>query len=120
MASILVVDDDLDILRMLAGIIEDKGHRVVTAANGKLAIAAFDATSIDLVVTDIFMPETEGMETIAAIRKRRRATRILAISGYRDVEFLSMARSLGADAALPKPFSAATLIETIDRLMEVA
>ena len=105
---------------MLAGIVEDQGHRVVTAPNGTLALAAFEARPIDLVVTDIFMPETEGMEIITTIRKRGLSTRILAISGHRHDEFLAMAKSLGADATLPKPFTAAQLIEAIEKLIAPA
>jgi CheY-like chemotaxis protein len=117
MASILVVDDDPLILSMLAGIIEDKGHQVTTAENGTRALAAVAAGPVDLVVTDIFMPETEGLETIATIRRRRGSTKILAISGHRCAEYLAMAKSLGADATLPKPFSADVLLDAIDRLL---
>jgi DNA-binding response OmpR family regulator len=120
LACILVIDDDPQILLLLSSIIEDKGHQVVTARNGAVALAAFDSHRVDLIVTDLFMPEQEGFETISVLRKRQASPKILAISGHRFGEFLDMAITLGADAALPKPFSASVLLAAIDRLLAEA
>jgi CheY-like chemotaxis protein len=117
LANILLIDDDPDIRSYLSQMIEEKGHEVVEAADGAIALEAFKTTSVDLVVTDIFMPEKEGLETIAAIKKLAASTKILAMSGNPLAGYLDIAKSLGADATLRKPFSSARLFEAIDSLL---
>ena len=82
------------------------------AADGAAGVTAFRQENPDAVVTDIIMPEQEGIETIVTIRRERPETKIIAISGggrLSNVELLRMARLLGADDVLPKPFCAQEL-----------
>jgi CheY-like chemotaxis protein len=121
MARMLVIDDDPSIRSLIAGLLEACGHSVVTAENGRAGTKAFEQDRIDLVVTDIVMPEQEGIATISAIRRLSPSVPILAISGSNTVgrhgDYLHAARVLGASATLPKPIRPDHLIETIDRLL---
>lgn len=118
---ILVVDDDLIVRETVTRILEDNGYRVLTAENGAQALEIFRAKQPDLVLTDIIMPEKEGIETIIVIRKERRAARIVAMSGGGRVQnrhFLDLAKALGADEVLEKPFSDAELLEKVRRCLK--
>src|SRR5208282_4812875 len=105
--SILVVDDD-DLMRSaLHTTLSDAGYAVVGAADGRSAIKAFDHVAFDLVVTDLIMPETDGLELIAFLKKRHPSIPVVAISGgglMRADYNLKFARALGAKAILLKPF----------------
>ena len=101
-------------------ILERAGHVVREAPDGNQGIALYRADPADLVVTDLIMPEKEGIETIIELREEFPAVRILAISGGGSIEPgepLTDARFLGADAALSKPFTLAELQETVSRLL---
>jgi two-component system, chemotaxis family, chemotaxis protein CheY len=107
--KILVIDDDDRIRRMVAKVLGADGHQVTCAADGAAGVAVFRQENPDAVVTDIIMPEQEGIETIVTIRRERPDTKIIAISGggrLGDIELLRMARLLGADDVIPKPFRA--------------
>jgi DNA-binding response OmpR family regulator len=107
--KVLVIDDDDRIRRMVAKVLSADGHQVTCATDGAAGVAAFRRERHDAVVTDILMPEQEGIETIVTIRRERPETKIIAISGggrMGDIELLRMAQLLGADDVLPKPFRA--------------
>jgi len=95
------------------------GNQATLAINGRAGVAAYRREPFELVVTDIFMPEQDGIETIEQIRKTTRTLPILAISGsYRGAEYLRAASALGANATLEKPFTADQLIDAVDQLLE--
>ena len=117
--KILVIDDDLLIRCTLARILESCGHEVATAADGLRGMAAFRSAPPDLVITDILMPEQEGIETIRQMRRERPHTKIVAISGGgqpHGFDILTMARRLGADDVIAKPFGAEELLGSVGRL----
>ena len=117
--KILVIDDDFLIRCTLARILESSGHEVATAADGRRGMAAFRSALPDLVITDILMPEQEGIETIRQMRRERPQTKIVAISGAGrpgGFDILSMARRLGADDVIAKPFGAEELLGSVHRL----
>jgi DNA-binding response OmpR family regulator len=121
MATILVIDDDAQVRRMMNRVLSQAGHEVHEAANGRLGVDAFRAHRPSIVITDILMPEQEGIETIRALRREGLDTRIIAVSGggySHNMLFLDMARQLGADSALRKPFRAAELLDTVNRLLD--
>jgi len=121
MARILVIDDDATIRLSLKLALEDVGHHVEEAANGLKGIDQFRANPADLVVTDIFMPEKEGMELIDEIKRDRPETKIIAISGggrMNPDDYLTIARRLGADRTLLKPFDIDLLLDTVDALLQ--
>ncbi|HLZ67862.1 MAG TPA: response regulator [Aliidongia sp.] len=121
MARILVIDDDPTIRALVAGLLEQSGHSAVQARDGRAGVALFSKEDFDLVVTDIVMPEQEGIETIGAIRRLNRTMPILAISGSATIggsgDYLRAAAALGATATLQKPLAPDRFIEMIDRLL---
>lgn len=120
MALIMIVDDDSHIQLALRQIVESAGHRVIEASNGHDAIDLFAEFHPDLVVTDIFMPHTDGIETIRAIRNLTPDAKIIAISGGYiggGWNYLDSVVVLGADLALQKPFTSSQLLSAIDRLL---
>jgi CheY-like chemotaxis protein len=121
MARILVIDDDELIRDMLSQVIQQAGHRVLLAENGRVGLGVLEQSPVDLVVLDIFMPDMEGFETMRAIRERHDNIKIIAISGgARDIDhtiFLEDAELLGADASLPKPFPNSALTGLIENLI---
>ena len=104
---ILVVDDDDVIRGMLCLSLRQKGFQVTDARDGGEAMRRFTELEFDLVVTDLIMPDKEGIELILEIRALKRPVRILAISGGGRIDqntHLHLARSVGADRVLAKPF----------------
>jgi CheY-like chemotaxis protein len=116
---VLVVDDDSGLRDTIRGLLESLGFLVSTAANAREAIDEIGAQRPDVVLTDIYMPEGDGYELIAALRSFGEDIPIVAMSGgalqYNVEDHLGMARRLGAEATLAKPFRAAALIELVDR-----
>lgn len=115
--SILIVDDDASVRRVLREVLEREGYTVREAANGKIALREFRRVPADLLITDIFMPEQEGVFTIGAMRREFPDLKIVAISGAAGEYHLEVARLMGAQAALHKPFHAGELTETIRGLL---
>ena len=118
MADILVIDDDAQMRRLMARILGAAGHVVIEAADGRAGLNLFRAARPGLVITDILMPEQEGIETIRIIAREAPDIPILAISGSPGPGFLRMATSLGARAKLPKPFGAGELLAAVAELLE--
>ena len=102
--TVLVIDDEANIRQLLRTIFEEGGYTVIEAINGREALAKMSGHDIKLVVTDLVMPEQEGLETIQTLRRRFPEVKILAISGAFAGSYLKMAGQLGADRVLPKPF----------------
>src|SRR5689334_5878487 len=105
MPKVLIAEDDAPLREVMARMLEGAGFEVVVAANGRKAVAAVMLDHPDLVVTDILMPETDGFELIAAIRKVKPETPIIAMSGNQmnSALHLRTAAQLGVAAALQKP-----------------
>lgn len=117
MASVLIVDDDPQILDLLASFLVRFGYRVRLAPDGRQAVECMQEEPADLCVTDLVMPEREGVETIQQIRRDFPATKIIAMSGAAGGSYLRVAELLGADAVLSKPFDLQRLLETIRLLL---
>ena len=111
--TILVVDDDEGVRKLLEQILTAEGYEIVAAANGREAVEIVRGRSIDLVITDLVMPEVEGIETIQALRSERPALKIIAVSGAFGGKFLSAAVKLGASATLLKPIGRDKLVSTV-------
>ena len=114
--KILVIDDEDLVRRTVTKILRSDGHEVVCAANGMAGMSLFRAERPDVVITDIIMPEQEGIETILSIRREHPGVRIIVISGggqIGDTEVLKMARLLGADEVIAKPFRAKDLLSRV-------
>ncbi len=115
---ILVVDDEDDVRLTLRSMLESAGYQVLEAPNGKVAMTICRSQPVDLMITDIFMPEQEGMETIQAVRREFPNLPIIALSGKAPGVYLKTARLLGAQATLEKPIRLQTLLETVRTLLQ--
>jgi DNA-binding NtrC family response regulator len=117
---ILVIDDEREIREMLRDLLRTQGYEVMTAANGTAAARLQQQQPADLVITDIFMPEKEGIETILELQTAWPGLKIIAISGgggdY-NVDYLAAARHLGAVHSLSKPFDREALLSTVRQLL---
>lgn len=120
MARVLLIDDEILVLTTLSSALRDAGYEVIEARNGRLGLAALADESIDIVVTDILMPERDGIEVILEIRMRWPRLKIIAISGgdpNDGYDFLPMSKRLGADRTLTKPFLPAELTALVAELL---
>lgn len=102
---VLVVDDNADQRAMLKLFLELEGFEITLAGNGDEALAELAARPVDIVVTDLFMPDKDGIETIAELKERSPQTKIVALSGWisaQGSDYLRVAKEIGADAALRK------------------
>ncbi|MEK7407135.1 MAG: response regulator [Acidobacteriota bacterium] len=114
---ILVVDDDADVRLVLRRMLEGAGHEVIEAPNGKAAMAECRSQPVDLMITDIFMPEQEGMETISQVRREYPHLKIIAVSGQTSALYLKMTKLLGAQATLEKPLRMEKVLETVKEVL---
>ncbi len=120
MARILLVDDDDSVRDMLSQTLAHFGHTVVKARNGKEGLAFVQHANADLLITDIVMPEMEGLELLMELRKRKPAIKIIAISGGgrgNAADYLHTAKILGAAKVLTKPFTNEALLTAINELL---
>jgi CheY-like chemotaxis protein len=119
MKKILLVDDDQAFRSATGRGLRQSGYEVVEAPDGAQAFKLFDQQSFDLVITDVFMPEKEGLETIREIKARFPKLKVVAISGgglMRAGDCLELAKMLGADGILRKPFNLPQLLEFLAKL----
>ena len=121
MASILIIDDEDPVREVLRRLLERVGHAVYEAADGKTALRMYAGNPTDLVISDIYMPEMDGIEFLMRVREAFPEARIIALSGggYMGKEdVLAAAGNLGAVGILEKPFSAQECLEVVDRAIE--
>lgn len=117
---VLIIEDDPIMLRNLAQWFQQAGCKVMVAHDGVEGLAQFEKLRPNAVVTDIIMPNREGVETLMAIKARDPGVKILAISGggrLGSTDLLAMARSLGADAVMAKPFRSTDVVGAVARLL---
>jgi DNA-binding response OmpR family regulator len=120
MAKILVFDDEPSILLMIKKMLEKAGHEVDLALNGRDGIELLEKNKPDLVITDILMPEKEGLETIMELKKKYPELRIIAISGGGRIGpdgYLPSAKKLGADMVFQKPLVQKEFLEAVSLLL---
>jgi two-component system, cell cycle sensor histidine kinase and response regulator CckA len=115
-ARILIVDDEAGVRKFLKLVLEKAGFDVCEAPDGVQAVKAVDREPVDILVTDLIMPDQEGIETIRKIRKDKPDIRIIAMSGKPD--YLRIAQTLGADSILEKPVSPDKLVALVRDLLD--
>jgi CheY-like chemotaxis protein len=123
MKRILIVDDNAAFRGPLSLLLQQAGYIVETAGEGCTALRLFQQHSFDLVITDLIMPEKEGLETIMELRRMQPDLKIIAISGGGRLNFdscLEMARLLGASKTLSKPFTARQILEPVASLLNAS
>jgi len=120
MPHILVIDDEVQIREVLRTVLERVGYTVSEASNGLEGLTIFAGGGIDLVVTDIIMPEKGGIDTIMDLRRDFPKSKIIAISGggmCGEVSYLDMAIGVGADRAIGKPFVLDDFLAAVEELI---
>jgi DNA-binding response OmpR family regulator len=120
MARILVIDDEPEIRTILRQILEGAGYEVVDASNGWEGLRRYSEKPADLVITDLVMPEKEGIETIMELKRNFPGVKIIAISGGGHVgpdKYLSLAGGLGALRTFAKPFNIKELLTAVQELL---
>jgi DNA-binding response OmpR family regulator len=118
MSKILLVEDDETSRVLLTTALRRAGHDVAGCIDGRAALQAFAERRFDIVVTDIHMPEMDGLELILALRRSDALVRILAISGGTSAgyNYLDAANKIGADRILPKPINISNFVHVVDEL----
>lgn len=120
MKTILIIEDNESMLQMMRDLLTRSGYTVFTAVDGMQGLQVFHTHSPDLVITDIIMPDREGLEVIMELTRHQPRPRIIAVSGGGMLEpqtYLFLAEKLGADHVLAKPFRPAELLAVIKRLL---
>ncbi len=122
MPCVLVVDDDDDVRIMLKTMLERNNYDVIIAQNGNEATRLLKNNPVDLIITDLVMPEKEGIETIIEVKHDFPHIKIIAISGGKRIGLstqLKSANLLGADRTLKKPFKSKELLNTVRELINI-
>ena len=127
MTTVLIIDDDEDVREALSTALQLENFETLEAPHGDYGLRLLEKHEVDVVVTDIFMPEKEGLETIVDAKQRWPELRIIAISGGPGAtrrmgvdgghDFLPVAKDLGADRVMKKPFLPSELIQVIGELL---
>jgi DNA-binding response OmpR family regulator len=123
LARILVIDDNPDVLNTLHEMLTREGHSVEDAPTSSEGLRMHREDPFDLVLTDIVMPDREGISTIIELRGLYPRLKIIAKSGGGDFEpygYLDIARRVGADRTIPKPFSRTELLEALNDVLSRA
>jgi len=112
-AKILIVDDERDLVDAYVRLLERAGHRCIAALDASEAIQLIDAESPDLVITDLSLPDTSGIEIIRHIRAKSQTTPVIVMSGHNTPELNEAAKAAGANLSLLKPVSIIALQRVI-------
>lgn len=120
MHRVLIIEDDEFVMNMLKQTFERSGYEVGTASNGRIGIQLYRRKPFDVVITDLIMPEMEGIETILNLRKRYPDVKVIAISGggrNRPDDYLHLAKKLGAMRTFIKPVDRNHLLDAVKQLI---
>ena len=121
MSRVLIIDDELPIRQVLRRVLEQAGHTVLEASDGRQGMALWRREPVDVVVTDLFMPEKDGVEVLMELSHLAARPKIIAMSGGGAqglFEVKSTVRCLGADRVLLKPFEPRTLVSTVQEVLD--
>lgn len=114
--TILVADDDVSVRGLFREVLAARGYRVLEAGDGRQAMNMLALEPVDLLITDLVMPDQEGLETIRRLRQAGVDLRIIAVSGAVN-DYLQVARLLGANSVVAKPLSPDALLEAVQRVL---
>ena len=120
MTSILIIDDDNDFRKSLRHVFECEDYRVYEARNGKEGMETYRLINTDIIITDIFMPDKDGLEIIQEIKKEFPEALIIAMSGFGKggEDYLKIARYLGASDSIRKPFDPEDIVRIVKLALE--
>lgn len=117
---ILVIDDDKSFSIMLVALLSQAGYQAISAEDGNYGLQLYEAQRFDLIITDIIMPEREGIETIREVRKRNKLVPIIAISGggiIGSMHYLQLAKEFGAIYTFQKPFDTTSFLSAVAKCL---
>lgn len=120
MQSVLIIEDDEFVQQMLKQTFERAGYEVATASNGNIGLKLYQCKPFDVVITDLIMPEMEGIETISHLRKDNPEVKVIAISGggrNNPQSYLFIAEKLGAARTFTKPVDRKELLKAVEELI---
>lgn len=121
MANILVVDDEAPVRNLLSDVLEKEGYTVFTAETGVEASAIYNSNEIDLIITDLVMPEKGGIDLIMELKKQDPNIKVIAISGGGGItgrfDYLPIAKLVGATEIIAKPFQVTEIREQVARML---
>ena len=118
--SVLIIEDDEFVKNMLRQTFKQAGYEVATASNGRIGVQLYQSEPFDIVITDLIMPDMEGIETITHLRKCNPGVKVIAISGGMrndPIDFLHQAKAMGAHHVLEKPVSLDILLKAVEGLL---
>jgi len=122
MAKILIIDDDPQVMKLMVAYLTRDGHEIVTAEDGRQGITRLSHEQFDLVITDIVMPEQDGLEVLIQLKEQPEHTKIIAISGgsvmLDQQMLLKLAKNFSADKVLPKPVDYETLTSAVREVLQ--
>jgi len=121
MGRILVIDDDQQLRDVMSRVLQRAGHTVFEAENGRAGMRSYREHGADLIITDIFMPERDGLETILQLRREFPGVKIVAVSGgdrTGRIDLREEARLFGALRTLHKPFAPGELVQVVAEVLE--
>jgi DNA-binding NtrC family response regulator len=121
MARVLVIDDEEQVRTLIREVLEGAGHEVMEAGNGREAMKLYEANPTNVVITDLVMPEQDGLEIIRELRRRFPAVKIIAVSGAQqklNLDLLYVAEKLGALRTMEKPFDIRKLVALVEELLK--
>jgi DNA-binding NtrC family response regulator len=120
MARILIIDDEIGMRTVIGQALKKAGHEIVLASDGKEGMEQHHLKPLDLIITDLFMPEQDGLETIIAFKKSFPKIPVIAISGgsVLSADMLAVAQKLGANEILEKPFSSKSLLSVVEKTLK--
>jgi DNA-binding NtrC family response regulator len=118
MATILVIDDSESVLALTADYLRTAGHTVLTTSSGRDGFVILEEYPVDLVLTDIYMPEPDGLEILTKAREKKLRVPFIAMSSQEgDANFFKLAKALGAVTTIQKPFTAPQLNTVVDGVL---
>jgi DNA-binding response OmpR family regulator len=122
MARVLIIDDDVQFRSMLRQSLERAGYEVLEAPDGRVGMRVFREKQVHLVITDVVMPEKEGLETIMTLRRECPDVKIVAVSGGGRIgpqDYLHTAKVLGVHYTFSKPFEMRQMLDAVRKLTGV-
>lgn len=121
MATILIIDDEESIRHLLREVLEKAGHKVLEAANGREGLTVYQQHPADLVIMDLLMPDTDGLETTLQLTREYVDAKVIAITGAQgDRNFLDVANLFGARRTFQKPFDLIKLLQAVEEELATA
>ena len=121
--NILLVDDEESIRKMVRAVLGEDKYSFAEASNGVEALSLMETQSFDLILTDVIMPDCDGIELVMSVRKKLPGIKVIVMSGggrVRADHYLNLAEKLGAARVFEKPFNTAELRETVSELLNEA